>query len=170
MGAYEIITAENLSAAELAKRIDHSLLFAYSTKEEILKFCGEVKECGFGCAAINPRFIELVAKELKGTEAHIDAPIGYPWGANLIETKAAEIYSCVRLGATDVDYVKTSTGFGSGWCTVEDVKLLKDTVGVDMGVKASGRVTDYKFAMDLLHVGASRIGTRAGVDVIRSMG
>jgi len=231
MGAYEIITAEKLSAAELAKLIDHSLLFAYTTKEEILKFCGEVKEYGFGCAAINPRFIELVAKELKGTDAHIDAPIGYPWGANLIETKAAEIYSCVRLGATDVDYVisvgaavggdwdyikreaeamvkaardcqvpskaileccyltdeqkvkaalavkecgvdyvKTSTGFGSGWCTVEDVKLLKDTVGVDTGVKASGRVADYKFAMELLHAGASRIGTRAGVDVIRSMG
>ena len=116
MGAYEIITAEKLSAAELAKLIDHSLLFAYTTKEEILKFCGEVKEYGFGCAAINPRFIELVAKELKGTDTHIDAPIGYPWGANLIETKVAEIYSCVRLGATDVDYViSVGAAVGGDW-------------------------------------------------------
>ncbi len=231
MGNYEIITKEHLSQKELAQLIDHSLLFAYSTKEEILRFCSEVKEYNFGCAAINPRFIELVAKELRGTGIHIDAPIGYPWGTNLIETKAAEVEACVRLGATDVDYVisvgaavgedwdyikreaeaicqaarrcgvpskaileccyltdqqkvkaalavrecgidyvKTSTGFGSGWCTVEDVKLLKDTVGTDNGVKAAGKVETYEFAMELIHAGASRIGTRAGVDVIKSMG
>ena len=67
------------------------------------------------------------------------------------------------------DYVKTSTGFGSGWCNVHDVELLKKTVGTDMGVKASGKVTDIQFALDLLHAGASRIGTRAGVDIMKSM-
>ena len=230
MAQYEIITKERLTPAEMAKLIDHSLLFPYTTKEEILKFCGEIKEYGFGCAAINPVFIELVAKELKGLDVDIDAPIGYPWGTNTMALKASEIEETVRLGATTidyvihvgaavggdwdylkreaelmattarkcgvpskaileccyltdeqkvkaalaakeggVDYVKTSTGFGSGWCTVEDVKLLKDAVGLDTGVKAAGKVTDYKFAMDLLHAGASRNGTRAGVEVIKSM-
>ena len=230
MAQYEIITKETLSPDEMAKLIDHSLLFPYTTKEEIRRFCDEIKEYHFGCAAINPVFIELVAKELKGFDVDIDAPIGYPWGTNTIALKASEIEETVRLGATTidyvihigaavggdwdylkreaevmattarkcgvpskaileccyltdeqkvkaalavkdagVDYVKTSTGFGSGWCTVEDVKLLKNTVGLDTGVKAAGKVTNYQFAMELLHAGASRIGTRAGVDVIKSM-
>ena len=68
-----------------------------------------------------------------------------------------------------VDFVKTSTGFGSGWCTVPDVKLMKDTVGTETAVKASGKITDYQTAVELIHAGATRLGTRVGIDILKSM-
>lgn len=63
-------------------------------------------------------------------------------------------------------FVKTSTGFGSGGATMEDVRLLRETVGDDMGVKASGGVRTLEQAVALAEAGASRIGTSAGVSII----
>ncbi|HEY3267144.1 MAG TPA: deoxyribose-phosphate aldolase [Armatimonadota bacterium] len=57
------------------------------------------------------------------------------------------------------DFVKTSTGFGSGGATVEDVQLLRQTVGPDMGVKAAGGIRTIEQAMAMLSAGATRLGT-----------
>jgi len=59
---------------------------------------------------------------------------------------------------TGADFVKTSTGFASGGATVEDVALLRKTVGPKMGVKASGGVRDYETAVAMIDAGADRIG------------
>ncbi|HEX7320130.1 MAG TPA: deoxyribose-phosphate aldolase [bacterium] len=64
-------------------------------------------------------------------------------------------------------FVKTSTGFSTGGATVEDVKLLRNAVGVDFGVKASGGIRDHAFACALIKAGASRIGTSAGVAIMK---
>jgi deoxyribose-phosphate aldolase len=68
-----------------------------------------------------------------------------------------------RLGAklakdAGADYVKTSTGFGPGGATVEDVALLRAAVGPDMGVKAAGGIRDYETALAMIEAGATRIG------------
>ncbi|MCX7785993.1 MAG: deoxyribose-phosphate aldolase [candidate division WOR-3 bacterium] len=63
-------------------------------------------------------------------------------------------------------FVKTSTGFSTGGATVEDVKLLRKTVGKKMGVKASGGIRDYKTAIAMIKAGANRIGTSAGVQIM----
>jgi len=69
-----------------------------------------------------------------------------------------------------ITYVKTCTGFAANCvgATVADIKLLKQTVGQDMGVKASSKIASYERAVELLNAGAHRLGTRAGVEVIRS--
>ncbi|MCT4543419.1 MAG: deoxyribose-phosphate aldolase [Vallitalea sp.] len=67
--------------------------------------------------------------------------------------KACEI--CKKAGA---DFVKTSTSFNSGGATVEDIRLMRETVGAEMGVKASGGVRDHKTALEIIGAGASRIG------------
>lgn len=64
------------------------------------------------------------------------------------------------------DFVKTSTGFGSGGATVEDVKLIREVVGFDIGVKASGGIKDCKEAIALIEAGATRIGTSAAVPIL----
>lgn len=69
----------------------------------------------------------------------------------------------VEAGA---EYVKTSTGFASSGATVEDVKLMKDTVKDKALVKASGGVRTYEDAMKMIEAGASRIGTSNGVDIV----
>jgi deoxyribose-phosphate aldolase len=69
--------------------------------------------------------------------------------------------------ACEADFVKTSTGFGYGGATVEDVKLLRKAVGENFGVKASGGIKDFQTAMKLIHAGANRIGTSSGVLIVQ---
>ena len=64
------------------------------------------------------------------------------------------------------DFVKTSTGFGGGGTTVFDVALMRETVGPDMGVKASGGVRTLEDAEDMIAAGATRIGASAGVQIL----
>jgi deoxyribose-phosphate aldolase len=64
------------------------------------------------------------------------------------------------------DYVKTSTGFSSGGATVYDVALMRETVGPDMGVKASGGVRTLEDVEDMIAAGATRIGASAGVEIV----
>ena len=64
------------------------------------------------------------------------------------------------------DFVKTSTGFGSGGATVYDVALMRETVGPDMGVKASGGVRTLEDVEDMIAAGATRIGASAGVQIV----
>ncbi len=64
------------------------------------------------------------------------------------------------------DFVKTSTGFGPGGATVFDVALMRETVGPDMGVKASGGVRTLEDAEDMIAAGATRIGASAGVQIV----
>jgi len=69
----------------------------------------------------------------------------------------------VKAGA---DFVKTSTGFGTGGATIENVKLMKETVSNKAEVKASGGVRTYEQAMAMIDAGATRIGTSNGIDII----
>lgn len=69
--------------------------------------------------------------------------------------------------AAGADFVKTSTGFGPGGATVEDVRLLKKTVGPGVGVKAAGGIRDYETAVAMIEAGAERIGTSSGVAIIQ---
>lgn len=74
---------------------------------------------------------------------------------------------CRRL---EVAFVKTSTGFGPGGATIADVKLLRECVGDDLGVKAAGGIRDLATARAMLDAGASRLGCSAGVDIITALG
>ena len=69
--------------------------------------------------------------------------------------------------AAGADYVKTSTGFAGGGATVEDVKLMRETVGPEMGVKASGGVRTKEDVEAMVAAGATRIGASAGVKIVR---
>ncbi|MDO5132605.1 MAG: deoxyribose-phosphate aldolase [Eubacteriales bacterium] len=64
------------------------------------------------------------------------------------------------------DFVKTSTGFGTGGATVEDVRLMKSVVGEEVKVKAAGGIRDFDTAMEMIAAGAERLGTSAGVELM----
>ena len=64
------------------------------------------------------------------------------------------------------DFVKTSTGFAGGGATVDDIRLMRLTVGPEMGVKASGGVRNLEDANAMVDAGAPRIGASAGVDIV----
>ena len=74
--------------------------------------------------------------------------------------------ACICAKNAGADFVKTSTGFGTGGATTEDVALMKQTVGETMQVKASGGIRDYETAIKMIEAGASRLGTSSVVSII----
>ena len=67
------------------------------------------------------------------------------------------------------DFVKTSTGFFGLGATVEDVRLMRETVGKEMGVKAAGGIRSYPEVIRMIEAGANRIGTSSAVEIIRNV-
>jgi deoxyribose-phosphate aldolase len=213
--------------ANIAKMIDHTLLKANTTKEQIVKLCEEAKQYNFASVCVNPTWVATAAELLKGTDVKVCTVIGFPLGANTPETKAFETKDAIEKGATEVDmvinigalkdgndelverdiravveaakgkalvkviietcllteeekvracelavkagadFVKTSTGFSTGGATVEDIALMRKTVGPEIGVKASGGVRDLQGAEAMIQAGATRIGTSSGVAIIQ---
>ena len=82
-------------------------------------------------------------------------------------TEEEKVAACVIARSAGADYVKTSTGFATAGATSGDVRLMRRVVGDRMGVKASGGIRDVATARAMLDAGATRIGTSAGVDIVR---
>jgi len=81
-------------------------------------------------------------------------------------TEKEKIKGATIVKESGAHFVKTSTGWGPGGATVEDVALLRKTVGKDFGVKASGLIRDYQKTFELIQAGANRIGTSASLKIM----
>ena len=88
---------------------------------------------------------------------------------NCYLTDEQKVRSCELAVKAGVDFVKTSTGFGTGGATVADITLMRRTVGPDMGVKAAGGIRTLDAALDMIRAGATRIGTSAGVAIVEEL-
>lgn len=210
---------------ELNRYIDHTVLKATTTVEDIKKLCAEAKEFNFYSVCVNGAYVPLANEELKGSQVKIAAVIGFPLGAMTKEAKVFEAKECITNGASEIDmvinigfaksgqmdkvedeiraikeaigtnvlkvifetcyltddekravakacvnakadFVKTSTGFGTGGATVEDVQLMKDIVGTNCQIKASGGVRDFETAKKYIDMGVTRLGTSSGVELM----
>lgn len=109
-------------------------------------------------------------KVLKDIQAVVEAAKGKALVKVIIETALLtdeeKIKVCELAKEAGADFVKTSTGFSTGGATVADVKLMRETVGPDMGVKASGGIHNEEEAQAMINAGATRIGTSAGVAIM----
>jgi deoxyribose-phosphate aldolase len=83
-------------------------------------------------------------------------------------TDEEKVKACELSKLAGADFVKTSTGFSSGGATLEDVCLMRQTVGPNMGVKASGGIRDNETAQRMIQMGATRIGASASVAIVRN--
>ena len=81
-------------------------------------------------------------------------------------TDEEKVRACLLAKEAGADFVKTSTGFSTGGATLEDVALMRKTVGPDMGVKAAGGVRDKETFEAMIEAGATRIGTSSGKNLI----
>jgi deoxyribose-phosphate aldolase len=82
-------------------------------------------------------------------------------------TRLEKIIACLISQAAGADFVKTSTGFGTGGATVEDVELMRRVVGPEMGVKAAGGIRTHADAVAMIIAGANRLGASAGVKIVQ---
>src|SRR5690554_2537253 len=111
---------------------------------------------------------ELVFRDIK---AVVDAAAGQALSKVIIETclltDEEKVKACLLAKEAGADFVKTSTGFNKGGATVEDVTLMRKTVGTAMGVKAAGGIRDRRTAEKMAKAGANRLGTSSGVAIIK---
>lgn len=82
-------------------------------------------------------------------------------------TDEEKVAGCILAKAAGAHFVKTSTGFGSGGATAQDISLMRRTVGLQMGIKASGGIRTAQSAREMLAAGATRIGASASVAIVR---
>jgi deoxyribose-phosphate aldolase len=80
------------------------------------------------------------------------------------------VAACLLASLAGADFVKTSTGFGPGGATVEDVALMRAAVGDRLGVKAAGGIRDLEDALAMIGAGATRLGTSSGVTIAQQTG
>ncbi|QSS99006.1 deoxyribose-phosphate aldolase [Pontibacillus sp. ALD_SL1] len=141
-------------------------LKAYETKQAIENGATEV-DMVINIGALKSGDKETVQADI---EAVVRATEGNALTKVIIETslltEEEKVTACELAKAAGADYVKTSTGFSGGGATVEDIKLMRNTVGPDMGVKASGGVRDREGADAVIEAGATRIGASAGVSIV----
>jgi len=112
---------------------------------------------------------KYVLRELRDVaEAADERPVKVILETGLL-TREKKIRACELVLDSGAQFVKTSTGFGAGGATVEDVKLLRETVGPKFGVKAAGGIRDAKTALAMIAAGATRLGTSAGVAIVAGL-
>ncbi|MFN3346206.1 MAG: deoxyribose-phosphate aldolase [Candidatus Bipolaricaulaceae bacterium] len=81
-------------------------------------------------------------------------------------TDEEKVAGAILAKAAGADFVKTSTGFGPGGATAEDVALLRRTVGPEFGVKAAGGIRDYETALRMVQAGANRLGASRSLEIL----
>ncbi|WP_228409659.1 deoxyribose-phosphate aldolase [Radiobacillus deserti] len=117
--------------------------------------------------AIKNREWDIVEKDI---QAVVAAANGKAISKVILETalltEEEKVKACQISKEAGADFVKTSTGFSGGGATVEDIALMRKTVGPDMGVKASGGVRDRETTDAMIKAGATRIGASAGVAIV----
>lgn len=222
------MNTKEISPAQLAAYIDHTVLKADATVKDIEKLCAEAREYKFYSVCVNGSWIEPARHFLDGTDVKVTSVVGFPLGAMATDVKRFETEAAVDDGAHEIDvviniarlkdgddkfifrelcdvveaaderavkviletclltneqkvracklvvesgahFVKTSTGFSTAGATVEDVKLMRETVGPKFGVKASGGIRDAKTALAMIAAGATRLGTSASIAIVKGL-
>ncbi|WP_053405301.1 deoxyribose-phosphate aldolase [Persicobacter sp. CCB-QB2] len=211
---------------EVSQYIDHTILAANATEEQIKQLCKEAKEYNFFSVCVNSAYVPLAKQEVAGSGVAVCSVVGFPLGmmstaAKVFETKQAiadgadEIDMVINVGwlkdgkndlvreeisqikaacgdrvlkviietcyLTDeekkvaselsveakADFVKTSTGFGTGGATFEDIQIMKDAVNGQAKLKASGGVRSKEVAEKYIAMGVDRLGTSSGIKIVK---
>ncbi|PTI69811.1 deoxyribose-phosphate aldolase [Staphylococcus succinus] len=112
---------------------------------------------------------EEVQKDIEGVVAAANGKTVKVIIETCLLTDDEKVKACELSKAAGADFVKTSTGFAGGGATPQDVKLMKDTLGDALEVKASGGVRNLEDFNNMIEAGATRIGASAGVQIIQGL-
>ncbi len=213
-----------MTNSEILSHIDHTLLRADSSAEEIDRLCGEALELKTASVCIPPAYVGYVRN--KYPALNICTVIGFPLGYNTTAVKCFEAADAVKNGADEIDmvinlgwvkngdfdavtseiaavkqacsgkllkviieacylsddekiklcgcvtrggadYIKTSTGFGTGGARIEDIRLFSEHIGSGVKMKAAGGVKTREDLEMFLEAGCSRIGTSSAVKLLK---
>lgn len=139
---------------------------AYEAADAIKNGANEV-DMVINIGALKSQQYDYVRQDIQGV---VDAAKGKALVKVIIETALLtdeeKVKACELAKEAGADFVKTSTGFSTGGAKVADIRLMRETVGPDMGVKASGGVHNAEEALAMIEAGATRIGASTGVAIV----
>ena len=116
--------------------------------------------------AFKDREIELIHEEIGRVVDASDGRCVKVIIETCLLTKEEKILASNIVKNSDAEFIKTCTGFSNGGATIDDVKLIRETVGLDMGVKASGGIKTLDDLQFMVSAGADRIGTSNGIEIV----
>ena len=140
-------------------------LKAFETSDAIQNGANEI-DMVINIGALKSRNFDLVEKDIRAVVEAAKGTLVKVIIETCLLTDDEKVKACQIAQKAGADFVKTSTGFSTGGATVEDVALMRKTVGPDMGVKASGGARSYEDALAFIEAGATRIGASSGVAIM----
>ena len=212
---------------DLGNYIDHTLLKPYATLADIKKLCDEAKKYHFQTVCVNPCYVKSAKEYLKGSNVGVCTVIGFPLGANTVQTKEYETIDAINDGADEIDmvinigalknkdydyikqeisdirdacdgktlkviietcyledeeiakmteicnetfvnFIKTSTGFGTRGASFHDIEIINDNKNEVLEIKASGGIKTLDDTLKYIDMGVTRIGTSNGVEIMNT--
>ncbi len=153
---------------DLAGMIDHTLLKPDGTISEIEKLCAEAKKYSFASVCINPSYVPLCAKLLKGTEVKVCTVIGFPLGATSTASKAFETEQAIRDGAQEVDMVLNVGMLKSGQYEYVENDIFAVVSTAKRYRVLSKVILETGFLSDEEKVKACILCKRAGADFVKT--
>ena len=141
-------------------------LKAFETSDAIRNGANEI-DMVINIGALKSQNFDLVEKDIRAVVEAAKGTLVKVIIETCLLTDDEKVKACQIAQKAGADFVKTSTGFSTGGATVADVALMRKTVGPDMGVKASGGARSYEDAQAFIEAGATRIGTSAGVAIMK---
>jgi len=143
---------------------------AFEAKKAVKSGADEI-DMVINIAALKNREYDIVKEDIKAVvDAIKDKAILKVIIETCLLTEEEKIKACQISKEAGAHFVKTSTGFSTGGATVHDIKLMRDTVGTDMGVKASGGIRDRDKALQMIEAGANRIGASSSIAIVTGKG
>ena len=180
-----------IQESQLLSIIEHTLLKAEASREDIIRLCQEAIHYGAATVFTHGYYTPLVAQEIDIVlnigamksgefdvvyrdvcgvrEACADRAILKVILETCLLTREEKIRACEICVKAGADFVKTSTGLSYGGATLEDVRLMREVVGDRAKVKAAGGIRTLAQAMAMVEAGADRIGTSSMLTIAREL-
>jgi deoxyribose-phosphate aldolase len=155
-----------LHRAELAKRIDHTLLRSHATQDDIALLCDQAVENGFRTVSINPAWVAFCARRLEGKGVGVDACVGFPLGATTAHVKVEEAREAVRNGATEIDMVINIGALKSGYAPFVEKEIA--AVVQAAGVAAVKVILETSCLTDEEKAAVCEMAIRAGAAFVKT--
>jgi len=221
------LKSKTITYAQLAKRIDHSLLKPDLTEADVAAGCASAHEYHTATVCVKPTHVRLAAEVLKDSDVIVSTVVGFPHGSNRTEVKVLEAELAMDDGARELDmvlnvgqlrsgrlefvredikavcdaahargakvkvilenayltddekviacrlceeagadWVKTSTGFAPSGATMEDLRLMRETVSEKVQVKAAGGIRTLDAILPVIDIGCTRVGATATAAIL----
>lgn len=141
---------------------------AYEAREAVRRGAQEV-DMVMNVGALREENYDLVRSDIEAVVSAADGALVKVILETGLLTDDEKRQACLLAREAGAAFVKTSTGFGPMGATPHDVKLMRETVGSSMGVKAAGGIRTFKDALRLIKAGANRLGTSAGIAIVEGL-